>query len=69
LILTSQDNTELSEDDDQKTNKGQEVEELGKTPVSRVQVYIWWPGIAPAKNSSEHSNGSMQLQICFILAN
>jgi hypothetical protein len=39
LILTSQDNTELSEDDDQKTNKGQEVEELGKTPVSVVFIY------------------------------
>jgi hypothetical protein len=36
LLLPSQDNTELSEDDDQKTNKGQEVEELGKTPLSIV---------------------------------
>jgi hypothetical protein len=69
LILPSQDNTELSEDDDQKTNKGQEVEELGKTPVSKVRVYICWPGEAPAKNSSEHFNGSIQLHICFILAN
>ncbi len=41
LILTLQDNTELSEDDDQKTNKGQEVEELGKTPVSVVvPIYL-----------------------------
>jgi len=69
LILPSQDNTELSEDDDQKTNKGQEVEELGKTPVSVVPIYVLARRRTSFKldlNYSEHFHGSIQLHISVV---